>query len=83
MVHILISPCELNVMYSCLYVICCLTLSRFGACADAVFRAVDLLSLHHDVLETFVVSVEAVLQQLTERHRAAGVKHKEEKNLRV
>lgn len=50
----------------------CLTLCRFGACADAVFRAVDLFSLHHNVLETFVVSVKTVLQELTESHRAAG-----------
>lgn len=49
-----------------------LTLGSFGACANAVFRAVDLFSLHNNVLQTFVVSVEAVLQQLTESHRAAG-----------
>lgn len=34
--------------------------------------AVYLFSLHHDVLETFVVFVEAVLQQLAQGHRAAG-----------
>ncbi len=63
----------------------CLTLGRFGACADALFRAVDLLSFHYNVLEAFVVCVEAVLQQLTESHRAAGgEKHenKEDKSLR-
>lgn len=49
-----------------------LTLGRFGACADAIFRVVNLFSLHHNVLETFVISVEAMLQQLTESHRAAG-----------
>lgn len=48
-----------------------LTLGRFGACADAIIGTVDLLPLHHDVLEAFVISVEAVLQQLAERHRAA------------
>lgn len=57
-----------------------LTLGRFGACADAVFRAVDLLSLHHNVLETLVVRVETVLQQLTESHRAAGKKKTYEKD---
>lgn len=49
-----------------------LTLGRFGACADAIFRVVNLFSLHHNVLETFVISVEAMLQQLTESHRAAA-----------
>lgn len=49
-----------------------LTLGRLGACADAVLGTVDLLPLHHDVLEAFVVGVEAVLQQLAERHRAAA-----------
>lgn len=48
-----------------------LTLGRFGARADAVVGTVDLLPLHHDVLEAFVVGVEAVLQQLAQRHRAA------------
>lgn len=56
-----------------------LTLGRFGACADAVFRAVDLLSLHHNVLETLVVRVETVLQQLTESHRAAGKKRNKQR----
>lgn len=51
-----------------------LTLGRFGARADAILGAVDLLPLHHDVLEALVVGVEAVLQQLAERHRTAGVK---------
>lgn len=63
---------HLEIQLSLRYLV--LTLSRFGTCADAVLGAVDLLSFHHDVLETFVVSVEAVLQQLTERHRAAGKK---------
>lgn len=62
--------------FNYLSVIWCLTLCRFRACADAVVRAIDLFSLHHDVLETFVVSVETVLQQLTESHRAA--EHKSE-----
>lgn len=50
----------------------CLTLGRFGACADSLIVVVDLLSLHHNVLKTLVVCVEAVLQQLTESHGAAG-----------
>lgn len=49
-----------------------LTLGRLRARADALVGIVDLLSLHHDVLEAFVVRVEAVLQQLAERHRAAA-----------
>lgn len=48
-----------------------LTLGRFRACANAIVGTVDLLPLHHDVLEAFVVGVEAVLQQLAECHRAA------------
>ena len=53
----------------------CFTFGRFGPCSDAVLVTVDLLSLHHDVLETFVVSVEAVLQQFAQRHRAARKKY--------
>lgn len=53
-----------------------LTLGRFGACADAIIRIVNLLPLHHDVLETFVVGVETMLQQLTESHRAAAQRNK-------
>lgn len=49
-----------------------LTLDRLRTCTDAIFRAVYLFSLHNNVLETFVVRVEAVLQQLTEGHRAVG-----------
>lgn len=62
--------------FNYLSVIWCLTLCRFGARADAIVGVIDLFSLHHDVLETFVVSVETVLQQLTESHRAAD--HKSE-----
>lgn len=50
-----------------------LTLCRFGACADAVVWTVDFFSFHHNVLETFIISVETVLQQLAESHRAAGI----------
>lgn len=53
----------------------CFTFGRFGSGADAVVGAVDLLSLHHNVLQAFVISVEAVLQQLTERDRAAENKN--------
>lgn len=49
-----------------------LTLDGLGARADAVLVAVYLFSLHNDVLETFVVFVEAMLQQLAQGHRAAG-----------
>lgn len=49
-----------------------LTLDGFRTCADAVFRAVYLFSLHNNVLETFIICVEAMLQQLTEGHRAVG-----------
>lgn len=55
---------------------CWLTLGRFGAGADTVFRVINLFSLNYDVLETFVVCVEAMLQQLTEGHRAAGKIHR-------
>lgn len=54
-------------------IISCLTLCRFGACADAVVWTVDFFTFHHNVLETFIISVETVLQQLAESHRAAGI----------
>lgn len=53
---------------------CWLTLDGFRTCADAVFGAVDLFSLHNNVLETFIICVEAMLEQLTEGHRAVGHK---------
>lgn len=49
-----------------------LTLDRFRTCSDAIVRAVYLFSLHNNILETFVICVEAMLQQLTKGHRAAG-----------
>lgn len=48
-----------------------LTLDRFRTRSDAIVRAVYLFSLHNNILETFVICVEAMLQQLTESHRAA------------
>lgn len=47
-----------------------LTLGRFGARADAVIRVVDLFSLHRHVLETLVVSIKTVLQQLAQSYTA-------------
>lgn len=56
-----------------IYLFTVLTFGRLWPRTDAVLRAVDLLSFNHDVLETFVISVEAVLQQFAQRHRAAGI----------
>lgn len=61
----------------------CCTFGRFGSCPDAVFRTVDLLSLHHNVLETFVVCDEAVLQQFTERHRTTVYKENKKNNTKM
>ena len=55
---------------------CCLTLGGFGARSDPLLQVDDLLPLHHDVLQPLVVGVEAVLQQLAERHRTAGEQHR-------
>lgn len=48
------------------------TLGRLGAGADALVGAVELLALHADVLQPPVVGGDAVLQQLTQCHGAAG-----------
>lgn len=59
------------------------TLGRLGACADALVRAKDLLSLDHDVLETLVIGVEAVLQQLTQGYRTAQGQHRRRGNTNI
>lgn len=46
------------------------TLGRLGAGAGALVQAVDLLPLHADVLQPLVIRVDAMLEQLTQRHRA-------------
>ena len=45
-------------------------LGRLGAGAGALVQAVDLLPLHADVLQPLVIRVDAMLEQLTQRHRA-------------